>query len=440
MHVRLRYLPIMLVLACVLLRAPAAAQLDEYLARPEPDFAWTKVAESELGRVRVHRLVVNSQVWRGLPWRHGLSLFVPETVEYPGWALLVVTGGSGAVSEEIAADGDNQLGIAVSQAVSAPVAVLSHVPNQPLFDGLCEDDLISYTFVQYLQSADASWPLLLPMAKSAIKAMDAVQEFAAQELGQPIEQFVVAGASKRGWTTWLTGASGDPRVRALIPIVIDILNLPAQMPHQLAMWGRYSEEINAYTKRGLQQHMGTERGRELVRMVDPYSYRARLALPKLIINGSNDRYWAVDALTLYWDELVGPKAVLYVPNTGHKLEDAETVLGAAAAFFRAIAGGTPFPYPTWQHGERRNMVTLTMSSTPAPGDGRVWFALTDTADFRDSTWQAVPMARQGAVLVGEIAKPQSGRVALFGEADYDLSGRRFSLSTAPRVYPAVGAD
>ncbi len=81
-----------------------------------------------------------------------------------------------------------------------------------------------------------------------------------------------------------------------------------------------------------------------------------------------------------------------------------------------------------------------MSSTPPPTDGRVWFALTDTADFRDSTWQAVPMAGQGSVLVGEIAKPESGRVALFGEASYDLGDRRFSLSTAPRVYPAVSAD
>jgi hypothetical protein len=45
-----------------------------------------------------------------------------------------------------------------------------------------------------------------------------------------------------------------------------------------------------------------------------------------------------------------------------------------------------------------------------------------------------------AVLVGEIAKPESGRVAILGEATYDLGGRRFTLSAAPRVYPAVSAD
>lgn len=35
---------------------------------------------------------------------------------------------------------------------------------------------------------------------------------------------MVAGASKRGWTTWTTAAV-DKRVFAAIPIVMDLLNL-----------------------------------------------------------------------------------------------------------------------------------------------------------------------------------------------------------------------
>jgi len=65
----------------------------------------------------------------------------------------------------------------------------------------------------------------LPMTKSAVRAMDTVTAF----LGSSREvtsggRFVVAGGSKRGWTTWTTAAV-DKRVVGIIPIVIDVLNI-----------------------------------------------------------------------------------------------------------------------------------------------------------------------------------------------------------------------
>lgn len=52
-----------------------------------------------------------------------------------------------------------------------------------------------------------------------------VQEKLAKD-GIIIDDFVVAGASKRGWTTWLNSII-DEKVRAAVPIVIDILNVEA---------------------------------------------------------------------------------------------------------------------------------------------------------------------------------------------------------------------
>ena len=67
------------------------------------------------------------------------------------------------------------------------------------------------------------WPLRLPMTKAGVKAMDAMQLFLKQLDGTVLNQFVVAGASKRGWTTWTVGAV-DPRVALIVPIVMDELN------------------------------------------------------------------------------------------------------------------------------------------------------------------------------------------------------------------------
>ena len=68
------------------------------------------------------------------------------------------------------------------------------------------------------------------------------------------------------------------------------------------------------------------------------------------INGSNDPYWATDALNLYWDDLKGDKWILYVPNAGHNLQqktakgpDYSRVIGGVAAFVRHQVSGRPLP-------------------------------------------------------------------------------------------------
>src|SRR5262249_10007126 len=210
---------------------------------------------------------------------------------------------------------DHATGFGLARLCGARVAVLPQVPNQPLLGNKTEDTLIAETFVRYLETKDENWPLLFPMVKSAVKAMDALQDWARRE-GKPVSQrFVVTGGSKRGWTTWLTGAT-DPRVAAIAPMVIDTLNMKAQRAHALEVWGKYRQQTHAHTRRGLTEKFEDPDGERLWKMVDPYSYRHRLTLPKLLINGLNDRYWTLDALNIYWDDLKGPKRVVYLPNAG----------------------------------------------------------------------------------------------------------------------------
>jgi PhoPQ-activated pathogenicity-related protein len=77
------------------------------------------------------------------------------------------------------------------------------------------------------------------MVKSAVRAMDAATEFLASEAGGKVavKSFVVVGGSKRGWTTWLTGAV-DKRVSAIVPIVIDVVNVRASMMNHYAAYGQ----------------------------------------------------------------------------------------------------------------------------------------------------------------------------------------------------------
>lgn len=51
-------------------------------------------------------------------------------------------------------------------------------------------------------------------------------DFINKTLSLSIEEFYVGGESKRGWTTWLTAAV-DKRVKAAIPVVMDLMGMTA---------------------------------------------------------------------------------------------------------------------------------------------------------------------------------------------------------------------
>jgi PhoPQ-activated pathogenicity-related protein len=277
--------------------------------------------------------------------------------------------------------------------------------------------------------------------------MDALQAFAKTEWNHELKDFIISGASKRGWTTWLTGAA-DSRVKAIAPMVIDVLNMPVQMQHQLECYGRYSEMIHDYEDRKLLPAPNTAEAKKLWQMVDPYAYRERLKMPKLIINGSNDPYWTVDALNLYWNDLVGDKYVVIVPNAGHNLQQKfddgkvdqfrswSRMLNALAAFTRMQSAGTPMPKFDWKHGDQNDLLVLSIGATPAPKSTRTWVATSAARDFRKSKWQEVATKFANGTADFRARQPAQGFLAFYGEADFDEGGLTYSLATQVRVVEA----
>jgi len=398
--------------------------LADYLAKADDSYAWSKRSEGKIGTATYVELILTSQTWRGIPWKHQLYILKPSTTDaHNDRALLLIVGGrwraeyeNGSAPRQLPRQA--VLIAAAAESLGTPVAILCQVPQEPLFDGLVEDALISKTFEEYLRTQDPEWPLLLPMVKSAVRGMDAVSEFAQQEWDIPLKQFTVSGASKRGWTTWLTGAA-DGRATAIAPMVIDMLNMTPQMKHQLAAWGAFSSEIHDYTDRGLQRALDTPRGRQLQEIVDPYQYRDRLTQPKLIILGTNDAYWPLDALNLYWNDLSGDKYILYVPNNGHGLQDLPRVVGTLAAFHRAMTEGRPLPKLDWQLGNTDSQVTLQVKTDVRPREVRAWTAISPTRDFRRAQWTSSPCHEVDGAFVYQQPLPEHGYAAIYGEAVFD---------------------
>jgi PhoPQ-activated pathogenicity-related protein len=408
----------------------ARADLLDYVKKPDDSFAWKLKEKINHPAGTVYDLELVSQTWQGIKWEHQLQVYVPTGVKPTETIVLWNQGGKASPASIL-------VGMELAKKANAPVAFLFGIPNQPLLEGkLKEDALIAETFVRYLKTGDGDWPLLFPMVKSVTKAMDALQAFAMREWNFMIRFFVITGGSKRGWTTWLTGAA-DPRVKAIAPLVIDTLNMQKQMAHQMKSYGRYSEMIDDYVKRDLVPMPKTERAMKLWSMVDPWVYREKITMPTMIINGGNDPYWTVDALNLYWDDLKSPRWVEIIPNAGHDLRQNKTdftrVGNTLGAFARHQIHGVKMPKLTWKHDNADGKARLTVQSDPMPKVARLWFADAGKRDFRKSTWEEAAATVGKDAIIGTIAVPTDGYRVFYGEMEYQIDGITFNLSTQVRV-------
>ncbi len=412
---------------------PSPKELNEYLDLKDDSYQWKLLEEADKGGRQSFLIEMTSQTWHGIPWKHFMYVVQPTKVVNDGNCLLFITGS--AIGRQPNSD-DRMMADLLAETSGSVVAMLFQVPNQPLFGDHVEDSLIGETLLKALESHDSTWPLLFPMTKSAIRAMDTVQALFQREKGKDVKTFVVTGASKRGWTTWLTAASQDKRVIAIAPIVINTLNMQEQMAYQLESWGDYSESIADYTSRNLVQDHGDEMPeykKQLWTMIDPYSYRTRLTLPKLLIHGTNDPYWTVDATKFYWNDLEGVKYQLNLPNVGHNLGDQKLkAFQTLAAFTRYACSGRTWPNLEWkQTDDGDHYVVSVVSDIPAKA-AKLWTAPSETKDFRQSKWTSKPLEKtpgtQGNYSVS-IPKPANGHIAYYVELETRCDEIPCSLTT-----------
>lgn len=426
--------PCLVILGARAQQADPSKALQNYLKNEDKTYKWELKESFSEGDVTAYSLLLTSQKWREHTWTHELTLIVPKENKYDG-ALLFITGGS--INKDglpnWSGKGEKLLkplaGVALKN--KAIVALLKQVPNQPLYGGKTEDELISYTLHNYKKDGDPTWPLLFPMVKSAAKAMDAVQEFAKQKLNHQVSRFVVSGASKRGWTTWLTGAS-DPRVAAIGPMVIDILNMPVSLDYQIKTWGEYSIQIEDYVKLGIPQTARTPGGAAITQMVDPYSYRKTLTMPKMIFMGTNDEYWVVDNIKNYYDSIPGQNFIHYVPNAGHDLGGGKQAMEALGAFFGNTLQNNPYQICSWKAEPQKDGVRLKVKATGKKlVDVLVWSADSKDKDFRDEKWESKSLGISKKSKINyKQSFPSSGYRAFYLDLKYeDPNGGTYTEST-----------
>jgi PhoPQ-activated pathogenicity-related protein len=439
---------------CLLLAAVGArgtdrqTALDVYVHAPDSHYGYRLVEKERIADCSEYLIRMTSQQWRTPAevnpsiWKHWVRIYIPKTVTSTTGLLYILGGSTGDPRPKPDAD-------------LATLATMTHtvtsevfdVPNEPTtFAGdptgpRDEDQIIAYTWRKFLDTGDSTWPLRLPMTKAAVRAMDTVTSFAASKKGgkHRVDHFIVTGASKRGWTTWTTAAV-DPRVVAIAPMVIDVLHVVPSFEHHYRSYGFWAPAVKSYYDEHLMDDLGGKKFDELMDLVDPYSYRDRLTMPKLIINAAGDQFFLPDSSRFYFNDLPGEKHLLYEANADHSLKGTG-VNESIAAFYQSVIEDGKRPQMDWTF-EPDGSLRVTVAQ--APLSMTLWQAT--NPKHRDFRVEAIGKAYQASsltpespgVYVARVTKPAKGWTAFFVEATFPGPGKYpFKFTTAVRVLPDV---
>jgi PhoPQ-activated pathogenicity-related protein len=424
---RLRYLAFL----CTCLAPPAQASdytaLDRYVAAPDASYSYSLVRTLKFTGLTAYQIDMVSQTWRSAAevdkpvWHHWLTIYKPDQVT-TSTALLFIDGGSNSSSPPT----PDATTLVEAAGAGTVFADLGQVPNEPLlFAGettpRTEDAIIAYTWSKFLNGGDDYWPARLPMTKAAVRAMDTVTAFLGSLSSGPVavKNFVVAGASKRGWTTWST-AVVDPRVIAIAPIVIDTLNVENVFTSQYRAYGFWAPAVQDYYDAGIMNWFGTPQMAALLDIEDPFEYAGRLALPSFQMNSTGDQFFLPDSPRFYFPELPGEKYLRFLPNTDHSVVSTDTVTNLLA-WYHAVLQNTPRPRFTWRTDPRGGSIVVRVVDTPSKV--LVWSATNSSArDFRLETigaaWSGATLQGDNGVYTATVPMPAKGWTAFFVELTF----------------------
>lgn len=436
--------------------------LDDYVSAPDANYSYYQQGSPIVGdSYTAYILNMTSQSWRSSTevnrtlWKHWVIVVKPAAVT-SNTALLHINGGNNDGS--IPGQDDILTALAALANLTQSIVVdLRMVPNQPLYfsdeswDAKTEDEIIAYSFDKQMVTGDDTWAVLLPMVKSAVRAMDTVQSFVSTLPDGPvINDFVVAGASKRGWATWLTAVydrglpPAQQRVRAIIPLVIDVLNMDEQMRHHFSAYGFYAPAIQDYVNKNVFGRLDTPEGQVLLHLVDPFEYCDRLTMPKYIVNSSGDQFFLPDSSQFYYHEIPGDNYLRYVPNTDHSLgllSGDFSALWPLAIYYFSVIYDFPRPHYSWTVETDGSIVVQT---DVTPKEVNLWQAHAGAAagrDFRLETigpaWSHSPLVDQGGnIYIGQVPTPAEGWTGFFVELIYDYNvGFNYYFTTEIKVIP-----
>lgn len=389
----------LLATAAVVVALTTATPLDDYVNKPDATYQYEDLGNPFKGDGYTSYFInMTSQTWLSSAkvsqsvWWHYMVINIPDKLQFPDTAFLYITGGSNHDGVPDITSSDCLLTTVMAFATGTVTATLFQIPNEPIIfaedpqqKSRSEDAIIAFTWYHFQSHTDQpDYLLRLPMTKAAVRALDTMSDFAAKKNPQAnITKFVVAGASKRGWTTWTTGAV-DKRVIGIVPIVMDELNFVKNAHHHFRSLGGWTFAFKDYYELNVTGDLDDPQTAQLTSIVDPFAYKERLTMPKLLISTSGDEFFLPDDSYYYWDDMKGEIYTRVLANAEHSCVGHFTSLELSIrAFYLSILQNFPRPVMKWTLNQTVDGGYITMTADKKPSTVVVYHATTLTNKRRD---------------------------------------------------------
>jgi len=157
------------------------------------------------------------------------------------------------------------------------------------------------------------------MTKAAVRGLEATTEFVYEKTGHYPYRAGVTGASKRGWTTWLTAAVDYERVTFMAPVYFDELNMVENIHHHYRSLGGYTYAFADYWYAGITEYLDSAAIESSRLVMDVLTFKDRYAKfqTNYIINAGNDEFFALGNPLYFLDQLSPATLLRVIPNQGH---------------------------------------------------------------------------------------------------------------------------
>lgn len=374
----------------------SAGPLWDYANAPDPTFGWVDTGY-RLNNTDYTGYLLNltSQSWLTPAdtdrhvWTHQLMVFVPKDCMNYTIGFIYVTGGDNNDPKPPSPNGINEdvlFGAVVAVENKMVTATLWQVPNQPIVfaqdpthSQRSEDAAVAFTWLEFIFHKDRDdFVLFFPMVKSVHSALTAIQQYVSSVHHVSLQKFVVAGASKRGWTTWLEGATDD-RVIAIVPIVMDMLNFQKNVGHMFKAYGGWTFAFEDYYKLNITEYLETDLLPPLAALIDPLNYKENLTMPKLVVDATGDEFFMPDDDHYWWGMLEGETYRLMVANAEHSMATGILpLITGVVPFVNSVLHNTPRPVFDWTMDASAGTTTVNLKTKPLRAV--MWTATTDNID------------------------------------------------------------
>ena len=394
----------------------------QYATREDPITKWSLGARRADGELRFFEAQLVSQDWGGV-WEHKIQVCSPARPLADDLAVLFI-GNSYPQALGNLSDASRKIGLACAGLGGIPCKSFGQVGEAAMMAGA----------LVFLQTGNPDFAPFAPLVRAAVRAMDCIEAESPRALGRPIKRFILVGHSKGGGTAWWSAVI-DPRVAGIVVIGADLLNTKAQNDTYATV------NLNNFMPKGTPL-MDREALMKMLYASDPYPWRDKLTMPKLIVQGANDEHFVTGATRFYFDDLPGGKWMLNLPNATHggAGEAGEVphpaTAAAIVAMAKSIASGKPLPELKGKFEQADGKLTISVQCPAAARRVLLWSAENSSQDFRFTRWNSKPLAPAGSpawTARAELPLPAGRHMAAFVSAEIEHDEQTFWLSTLIHV-------